>query len=406
MPYIKDDKKYDRITEVVSGFDCEATVYINQKLPVNRPRKQNTSSIQGTLLHNRIAKNELAMQKNPYKVLNLELDGGDTKLLNKLLSDHRIQKSIQQHKRFKDMEPELLKTKYETMNNYINDMFITYASFVADYPHDPIYVEEKRFWDRKMIAGTIDIIMEIPLMGYVQELTLHPEIGKRWYFLEDRNHPNAKLFKTATPLDWKSSRAKQKGHKIQLSAYHFMWEDLGEFDRLRKQGYVINAEAWSILLGKRTRIPKHEQDPKPYQLHRYTCDSTDFLKCLEIRESPRPITVNIEGSVGLKPKCMVCSDIMYCPDNVLLPAFPDSNSFMPLVSFSESDLKIMQLATKKMQSAPGIILKHKIDQISELFERHDRIMKDEALKKISEYANKTGMLPDDEKFLLENVNEK
>jgi len=383
MPYIKDGIKYDRMTEVCSAWDCEAVSYINKTQPINRTKKINISSLQGTLTHNKIANNEMTFLPIAYKELHLELDDQDKILLAKLIGDHRKQKKIEQGNPqfFGTYTPDEKATRYERMNSAITEFFLNYASFVADYPHKPLFIEEKKFWEKEKIAGTVDLIFETEMRGYVATLNLHPELGPHKYFVADSQNVNSRIFKVATFLDWKTSSQKQTGHRIQMSGYHRMWEDLGLLDELRKRGYVINSEGWSVLLGHRSRIPKYEHDPKPYQLFKYSCDSTDFLWCNGVRKNPRPITLDHKGKEGLKPKCMVCGDIMYCPDNLLTPSYPRFDNFAPLVDFNLLELGMLMPQAQEMKSERAQILKAKIDiMIAELMEQKNNLTDKEFLK--------------------------
>jgi hypothetical protein len=393
MPYTKDGKKYDRITEVVSGLECEAIAYINETEPINRAQKSNTSSLQGTLAHNKIAKNELGLLSKPYKRLLLELDTKDRHLLNKLVKNHRSQKKIES---LKDYNRSHTPTKYERMNAFIEAAYMNYISFLADYPHEVILVEEKRWWDKRRIAGTIDLIMKTSMNGYLKTMTLHPELGPKEYFIPDHKHPDAVPHQVVTLLDWKTSKLKQEGHRVQLSGYHFMWEELGELDRFRKKGWKINSESWSVLLGERTypKSSRAQQDWRPYQLLKYSVESSDFLLALRIRENPRPLTVNAKsGKDGLKPRCMVCSDIMYCPDNALTPSVPDWETFIPLEPFSLGELALMTSRGGTAKSRVGQLVNKKINRMFNTLQKEIEDNGNEEIMKLSEQMQNVNLFP-------------
>jgi hypothetical protein len=398
---MKDGNKYDRITEVVSGLECEAIPYINATQPANRAQKSNTASLQGTLTHNKIAKNEMGLLSKQYKRLVLELDAKDKQLLNRIVKNHRSQKKIET---LKDYKREKTPTKYERMNEFIEAAYMNYLSFLADYPHEVVLVEEKRWWDKKKIAGTIDLVMKTNMIGYLKTMTLHPEIGPREYFITDHKHPDAKQHQVITLLDWKTSKLKQEGHRVQLSAYHCMWEDLGELDRFRKKGWVINSEAWSVLLGERIypKSTKAQQDWTSYQLLKYSVNSEDFLVALRIRENPRPLTVNVKsGKDGLKPRCMVCSDIMYCPDNMLTPSDPSWDTFIPLEPFSLGELALMTTRTGSAKSKVGQLINRKINRLFHTLQEDVEDNSSEEVSRLSNEMENTNLFP----TLVEDIDE-
>jgi hypothetical protein len=344
MPYDQDGIIYTRVTEATAYIECEALAWIDKNHPIHRPRKANAVTLAGTLMHHKIAEDEMKKMTKAYKKMPFELDHQERGLFQGMIMDHREQKNVQENnpKRFQYMtEPELM-TKYEKVMESVKILFGNYQQFCIDEPHTPVFVEERKFYEPMRLAGTVDLLAKFRLQGDIHTLDLHPHfpVGPKEYFIE--NTLDGKFMDVTTILDWKSSKTKQKGHPVQLSTYHLMWELLGELDRLRKQGHIINSQVYSVLLGVRDPIPKYvirQGLPTMYQFLKYDVDTKPFLKCLEIRESPRPITNNEKGKDGIKGRCTFCSNVMYCPDNAVIPSSYRSDAIIPLTTFESRQTK-------------------------------------------------------------------
>lgn len=375
MPYIKDGKTYTRMTEFVGYGECEALAYNDKHLGINRPRKGNIVTLPGTITHHKIAENEMKMISPDMPPLVLELEPGEREQFIKMQQNHRKQKKIQKANvdgRYNDMDYEAMMTKYEILLQDIMVFYGHYEQFVIHHPHKPLFVEQQQFWERKLLAGTLDLVAVFKLKGIIVDMVLHEDVGSRKYFVENENHPDAEEMEVATITDWKTSKSKQKGHPDQLSGYHFMWEDLGEFDKIRKRGYPVNSQSWSVLVGKPKRYPRNHPEGQLYQLYKYDTDSSFFLIHQVIRDNPRPITSDLDGNVGLKGRCMFCSEAISCPENFILPHNFRADEIIPLVPFRLVELTTLRLAIKDMNQKNIHYLKDKLDNIyNELVERQE-----------------------------------
>lgn len=368
MPYLRTDedgvqRQYTRMTEFTSTGECEVLAWNDKNLPFNRSRKGNIVTLPGTLTHHKIALDRLKSMTKPYKQLPLEIEAQEREYFTQLQKEHRRQKKLQKDDptgRFALMSIEDKKTKLENMNDNIEQYYRFYEQFLQQHPHVVIYVEEKRFWKRKLLAGTIDLVATFKLKGVVAKVTIHDEIGEREYFFEDPQNPTANWYSVITLLDWKTSKAKQKGHAKQLSGYHFMWEDIGEFDFLRKQNGIINAQIYSVLLGKPSRYLKSHPDGQLYQFIKYDINSSFFLAYEKVRQSPRRLTVDENGKHGIKGRCIFCSEINNCPDNVVVPHNFREDEYIPMIPFSLRDISYMRLLLKNMNSTHAEYLKEKL----------------------------------------------
>lgn len=386
MPYNVDGKIYTRITELTSYVECEALSYIDKTKPFNRPTKANAVTLAGTLVHHKIAQSEMKKMKRPYKSIELEFNDQERFMFQEMILDHKEQRQIQQDnpERFKDMHPDYLKTKYEKIMEDVIILYNNYKVFLNDNVYKPVYIEEKKFYEPLLIAGTVDLVATFQLTGYVRKINIHSyfDVGEKEYFVED---PNGEPMMVATLLDWKSSKSKQKGHALQLSAYHLMWELLGEFDRLRTNGHIINAQSYSVLLGKRKKIPQYVINqglPTQYQLFKYDMDSSPFLQCLEIRKSPRPIAMDVEGGIGIKGRCMFCNQIVYCPDNKMIPVNMTSQSIIPLTEFDLKDTTALVLLMSEMDNKSINNIKNKINDIHLQLEERTKLFNNTDIKDV------------------------
>lgn len=376
MPYIRKGKKYSRMTEVIGGTECEALPWIDQTYAMDRPRRGTLAAIIGTLVHFKFEEYELNNNMSKaYKTAHLDLNEDERLMLKQLLINHRKQQKIQNNsqERFNFVPEDQQKTQYELFNEEINDLYANFLAFQADNPHKAIYVEEKRFWDQYLVAGTVDLIAVFKLRGVLREKEVpytNPPV-KRIYFYEEPTNPNAEEMEVITLLDWKSSKMKLPAHKGQLGGYHLMWEALGEFDKLRKStGLPINNQCFSVLLGKRARISQkeialHNGKPPIYQFFKYDSDYEAFFLGLGVRVDPRPLTIGINGNVGLKGKCMVCSDVYYCPDNINIPVVTELGSYIPLKPFNMKELSQLKMLLANIHANDLGPLKKKIESMYE-----------------------------------------
>lgn len=401
MPYFENGIRYTRITELTSYIECEALAHIDKTKPINRPVKGNVVTLPGTLCHHKIAEHEMDKMSVPYKKIEMEFNAQEKFLFQEILMDHKEQKEIQKlnPSRFGDMPPDQLRTKYEIMLKDIDSFYDNYLVFDRDNPHVPVYIEEKRFYDPLQIAGTVDLIAKFNLIGRVEKLDLHPyfsgfnnivhhsdprsgeewdeemfvpNVGEKEYFVPD---PDGEKIEVTTLLDWKSSKAKQKGHPLQLSAYHLKWELLGDMDKMRNNGHIINSQCYSVLLGNRKKIPKYvlkQGLPTEYQFFQYEVDSTAFLECLEIRKSPRPIAMDIDGNVGIKGRCVFCGQLAYCPDNKIIPSVRNVQSLIPLTEFDLRDTTALTLLMSEMDNPSINNVKKKIGLIHQQLENRQK----------------------------------
>lgn len=393
MPYDKNGIIYTRITEASSYVECEALAWIDQQYPVFRPRKANAVTLAGTIMHHKIAEDEMKKMVKAYKKIPFELDHQERGLFQGLITDHQKQKQIQKtNSRFKHMsEPELM-TKYEKVMENVRIFFGNYQQFCIDNPHTPVFIEEQRFYEPLKIAGTVDLLAKFKLRGYLRTVNLHPKfnVGAKRYFFED---PNGEEMEVTTILDWKSSKTKQKGHTTQLSAYHLMWELTGDLDRLRQRKHIINAQVFSVLFGVREKIPKYvlaQGLPTMYQFLKYDVDTTLFLVCLEIRESPRPITNNLKGKDGIKGRCTFCASVMYCPDNKVIPNSYRSDAIISLTNFTYKDTSSVLLALKELDNPAINPVKQKLQDIHNKLEKNLKIFKNVDLDQVIAHDSEIG----------------
>lgn len=384
MPYIRNGKTYRRVTEVVAALECEATAFISKHYAMDRPQKSNTFALGGSLAHYKIEGHVLSLMKNPPKQKPFELDPPSRLLMNKLLREHKRQKKIEQANksgRYSSGDVSTL-SRWDQLQEKVKIFYGNFNLFLMDYPFKPIMVEERLWWDAKLVAGTVDLIATFRLKGVIQQKTLHQEIGSRPYFVEDHHLPDAQWYDVLTITDWKTSATKLKSFPIQMSAYHLMWEALGKLDHFRRQGFIINQDCWSAMFGERKRIPQKEIDPKPYQLVKYMADSKPFLEGLAICEDPRPLTLGSDGSLGIKGRCLVCQDIAHCPDHIFTPMQRKEDLFIPLIPFTTQDVAILRMALKDMNTQRVQILKDKLNTMGNEIMEISEIQKDVDLDKI------------------------
>lgn len=384
MPYIKDGKKYSRMTELLGYSECEALAWIEETYGMDRPKRGTLAAITGTVSHHKFAEYEMKQLEKPYKQLKLNLNPDERIMLRQLLLNRKKQTQIQNNskERFHHVPSQHQITQYELFNQDINNAYANFLAFCADHPHKTIYVEEKRFWDTFQVAGTVDLIASFKIKGVLREKEVpfaEPAV-RRTYFFEEPLNPVAKEYEVATILDWKTSKVKQAGHLHQLSGYHFMWEGLGEFEKLRNAGYVINNEAYSVLLGERKKISQREQklfngNPPPYQFIKYPTDYTHFLLSLGVKKDPRPLTAGIDGKTGLKGKCMICSDVYYCPDNINIPVVSNKETYIPLMPFNLKEVSHMKMLLTGIVGKTFDPIKKKVermyDELIEISDIHD-----------------------------------
>ncbi len=354
MPYNKGGKRYDRITEVVGQGECEAIGWINQNKPDNRARVSNLAALAGTLVHQKVASNELKLMSVPYKKEPLTFSRDQKQLWFKIQKDHKRTVLLNDANQYAT-DSQKKQTRYEELQHAASVSYSNYLAFLFDNTHTPIFVEETIYNDDYDIAGTVDLIAIFNLRGYIDSKTPHP-VGERSYFIED---PDGEEFEVVVVLDWKTSKMKQKGHQTQMSGYHLMLETNGIFDRLRGKGYAIAYDTWSVLLGERIRISKKEMlatndNPLPYQLFKYPSNSKHFLVCKTVGNNPRPLTVSLDGKTGLKGLCMVCSDILHCPDRDIFSYSPqDEDIVIPLEPFTRKELSTLVLIMRRMKNIAG-----------------------------------------------------
>ena len=252
----------------------------------------------------------------------LPLKGIDGKLITKL----RLQ-----HQRMRKIDPDC-QTTYNDILIKVDDCYANYLAFRADYPFTPLMIE-RRMFSRELykVGGTVDLVALAEVKGY--QITATPDkkhLPSKTYFKKCDHKKPCKCYKQRVIIvcDWKSSTKKQDGHRIQMSIYFCMLEELGVFDKLRKKGYDIGWETWSLLLGKREIKPK-ARIKTPYRLHLYDPTVDDFLGRWDVYKKARYMSINVKGKTGIKGRCMFCAYLPNCPDrimwdingNILFPTF-------------------------------------------------------------------------------------
>jgi len=339
MPYKIGDKEYHRVTEVTGAGECLATA---KGVKEGDVKVATTTPLAGTLVHLRIENYLRKMCDLHPKPLSF---GEPTNLIwRKVRENH-----IRQKKKNKDAI-----TSYEAIMKKAGKCWENFLDFMNDYSSfRPVceHIESKVYSDKLEYAGTADIIFVMPLKGKRRSFS-HDKTGptkefKSYeYFLEcDRDQKYKKEKDKRCPKyegsgknkillpecdcqwemvitlgDWKTSSRKQAGHERQLSAYHQACEEMGIWDKFRNmgkdsggEGYTINWECWSLLLGDHNVKSVDEN----YRLFRYEPYINGFLVSSRSFQDPRDISINERGDIGLKGRCMFCNHVLTCPDRVI-----------------------------------------------------------------------------------------
>lgn len=304
-PYVeKDGTLINRVTEVIGAGDCEATAFIEKdpKLRQNA-RTSHIVVLPGRLLHTEIEKDlkrEMGLVEDRAPLSDLE-----KKLYGKIYN---------QHKTMRAKDP-TCQTTYSDIMKTVKDCYANYLAFRADHPLTPLLVEKRMYSKTYRVGGTVDLVGLFTVKGYtIRDTPDKKNLPKKRYWKICDHNTVCKCTKQKVVCvgDWKSSKRKQDGHRIQMSAYLCMLEETGILDQYRKKGYHVCWETWSILFG----VHGYKKYKTPYQIHHYSPDVTDFLVRGEVHANARYMTVNVKGNVGLKGRCMFCSYFLSCPDRL------------------------------------------------------------------------------------------
>lgn len=303
-PYFRKDGKYARVTEVVGAGDCEATAFIENDKNLRRaPRTRHTVTLPGTLTHSRIEEHESQMMGR--QSTGLHLEDSDKRLFAKVFGQHK-----------KDLiKSPSAQTTYMDLLDKVNDCYANYLAFIIDFPHKPLLIEKRMFSGFHKYGGTVDVVGLFRVKGYTIKNSPDPDrLAKKiyWKHCDHKGKCGCIDKEVVCVLDWKTSVRSQKGHKIQMSAYFCMLEELGHFDKYRRAGYHICWETWSVLLG----VHSLKKTKTPYQLHLYDPHLADFLVRWEVNQNACYVTRNLKGKTGLKGRCMFCPHMYVCPDRV------------------------------------------------------------------------------------------
>ena len=344
-PYFKDKTKYARVTEVVGAGDCEATSFIENDNKLRKsPRSSHTVTLPGTLTHSKIEVNELQMMGK--KSSGLKMEKSSKRLFSKVFGQHK-----------KDLiKNPKAQTAYMELLDKVNDCYANYLAFVIDFPHKPLLIEKKMYSGHHRYGGTVDLVGLFKVKGYSIKISPDPDrLAKKayWKHCDHKGKCGCVDKEVACVLDWKTSVRSQKGHKIQMSAYFCMLEELGHLDKYRRAGYHVCWETWSVLLG----VHSLKKTKTPYQIHLYDPHLADFLVRWGVHQNAGYITRNLKGKVGLKGRCMFCSHIMSCPDRLMwnLGGEMEFPTF-----FTRPEMAVINLVTKNMKGEKFRDLKDKI----------------------------------------------
>ena len=327
-PYYKDGRTWDRVTEVTGAIDCEATAYIEKDENLRKnPRTSHSVTLPGTLAHAKIQEFfERAMGK---PIGGLFLEGNDKRLFAKIYAQHKKMK-----KKKKDAH-----TTYEDLMEKVNDCYANFMAFHSDHPITPLLVEHKMFSAHYGIGGTVDMIGLTKVKGTTIRASPDPgHLPEKVYFKTCDHKEPCKCYdkEVVVVMDWKTSTKKQVGHRLQMSAYFCMAEELGLLDQYRQLGHHICWETWSILLG----VHSYKKTKTPYQLHYYDSSIADFLVARGHHRDARYMTVNAKGKTGLKGRCMFCSVLPTCPDRMIWSIGGEMEFF---TSFTRTELARLSL---------------------------------------------------------------
>ena len=376
MPYEKDGNLIPRVTEVIGSGECEATAYIEKDEKLRKGvRTSHMVTLPGTMLHAKIEqelKEEVGM-----KVPKLPLKGLDGKLLTQL----RLQ-----HQKMRKKDPKC-QTTYDDIMNKVHDCYANYLAFRIDHPFTPLLIE-RRMFSRKFykVGGTVDMVALTEIKGY--QIIATPDakhLPKKQYFKMCDHTTPCKCFKQKVVIvcDWKSSVTKQEGHRLQMSIYFCMLEELGVFDKFRQKGYDIGWETWSLLLGKREIKPK-ARIKTPYRLHWYDPTVDDFLVSWDVYNNARYMSINLKGKTGIKGRCMFCAYLPNCPDRIMWDI--EGNVLFPTF-FSRKELAQIEFLANRVGGEQFDELRDRVKEYVTTSRNHDKELEnglDGALEEIEE----------------------
>ena len=336
-PYEVDGQLINRVTEIVSAGDCEATAFI-EKDPSKRKnvRTSHMVTLPGTLTHARIEQDlkiEVGLAADA-----LPLGEIDKKLYGKLYKEHR-------EMRKKDPA---CQTTYNDIKEKVKFCYANYLAFRADIKITPLLIEKRMFSVQNYkVGGTVDLVgLFHGLTGYIIEATpdeKHLPVKRYFKLCDHKKACRCTKMNVVGVADWKTSTRKQNGHRIQMSAYFCMLEELGVWDEFRAKGHHILWETISVLLGEHG----YKKYKTPYQIHYYSPDVSDFLVHRRVHDNAKNMTINLKGKTGLKGRCMFCAYLPSCPDRIMWNL---SGEVMFNTFFTMAELKMMNLLIGKTQS--------------------------------------------------------
>lgn len=255
------DKRYERVTEVISAAECEKSAFLSKK--GTNDGQVHRGTVAGTIVHWMIEK-YLAEKYDltPPPPLELSLSPRELELWEqeKNKVDYRVGDRI---------------IKTQTMRPRIDNAYQNFLKFINTptsiwnlYEMVPIYLERQIYSDTYDLTGTIDVICIATIDGE-KELVI---------------------------LDWKSGSYAGDSHAYQLSAYAMILDEMVEKGKINLPDLPISPKAFCVRLGG---------EWKDYEVSTYNTKRKSFMKkFLDAKKIYDTVTDNAKGWCG---RCIFCS---------------------------------------------------------------------------------------------------